>query len=349
MESRFVDRLVIRVSGGRGGDGIVAFRREAFVPRGGPSGGDGGKGGDVILRVDTNLATLADLPSGTLFKAGDGRPGGPNQRTGRAGEDSILPVPPGTTVTDLDTGEELGDLSADGAELLVARGGSPGRGNARFKSPRRQAPRFVTRGRPGESRRIALDLKLIADAGLLGLPNAGKSTLLAKVSRARPRIGDYPFTTLHPCLGVVERARGFSFVLADLPGLVEGASTGAGLGLEFLRHAERTSLLVFVLAPDLDIPPEAQLEILRGELTAYSGIPPSRDSIFILSKADLLTEDSRRTILDRLPSGTIAVSASTSQGVEEFLTKLSRAVLEARRSSQVRSSAPHGRERAEPS
>ncbi|NLP05134.1 GTPase ObgE [Candidatus Fermentibacteria bacterium] len=349
MESRFVDRLVIRVSGGRGGDGMVAFRREAFVPRGGPSGGDGGKGGDVILRVDTNLATLADFPSGTLFKAGDGRPGGPNQRTGRTGEDSILPVPPGTTVTDLDSGEELGDLSAEGAELVVAKGGAPGHGNARYKSSRRQAPRFATRGRPGESRRIALDLRLIADAGLLGLPNAGKSTLLSRVSRARPRIGDYPFTTLHPCLGVVERARGFSFVLADLPGLVEGASSGAGLGLRFLRHAERTSLLVFVLAPDLDTSPEAQIEILRGELTAYSGILQSRDSIFILSKADLLTEDRRRTILDRLPDGTLAVSAATGEGVEEFLTKLSKAVREARSSSQGQSSAPRGGERAETS
>ncbi len=349
MESRFVDRLVIRVSGGRGGDGIVAFRREAFVPRGGPSGGDGGKGGDVILRVDTNLATLADFPSGTLFKAGDGHPGGPNQRTGRSGEDSILPVPPGTIVTDLDSGQELGDLSAEGVELVVAKGGAPGHGNARFKSSRRQAPRFATRGRPGESRRIALDLKLIADAGLLGLPNAGKSTLLSKVSRARPRIGGYPFTTLHPCLGVIERARGFSFVLADLPGLVEGASAGAGLGLRFLRHAERTSLLVFVVAPDLDAPPEVQLDILRRELDAYSVILPSRSSIFLLSKADLLTEDSRRAILARLPDGAIAVSAATGEGVEEFLERLSRAVAEARRSSQRRSSAPRGGEQAEPS
>jgi GTP-binding protein len=326
LDSRFIDRVVIRVQGGKGGDGLVAFRREAFVPKGGPSGGNGGRGGDVSLRVDTNLSTLADFQAGTHFRAGAGGCGGPNNRTGRSGGDLVLIVPPGTVVTDLDSGEVLGDLKEAGAELMVARGGSPGRGNAGFATPTRQAPRFATKGREGEFRRIALDLKLIADAGLVGLPNAGKSTLLSVISAARPRVGDYPFTTLHPSLGVVRRARGFSYVVADLPGLIEGASGGAGLGHRFLRHAERTALLVFVLAPGLEESPARQLEILQDEISAYSGGLRAGASLLVLSKIDLLTPAQLSDMLATLPEGTIPLSAATGGGVEAFLGRLSDAV-----------------------
>jgi len=343
LESRFVDRVVIDLRAGKGGDGLVAFRREAFVPKGGPSGGDGGRGGSVFLLVDSRLTTLADFSTGTLFRAEDGRPGGPNRRTGRSGKDLVLQVPPGTVVTDLGTGESLGDLTSEGETLLVARGGAPGRGNAGFATPTRQAPRFSIPGRPGEERRVALDLKLMADAGLVGFPNAGKSTLLARVSAARPRVGDYPFTTLHPFLGVVRMGPGNSFVLADLPGLLEGASEGVGLGLTFLRHIERTALIVFVLSPDLDIPPAAQLETLKRELGHYQPRLAEVASMSILSKKDTLTEGDCREALASLPAGAMALSAVTGEGVGPFLDALWRTVREAGSSATSSQPAP-GRE-----
>lgn len=330
--------MVIDVRAGKGGDGAVAFRREAFVPKGGPSGGDGGRGGSIVLRVDTRLVTLADFANGTLFRADDGKPGSGNRRTGRSGSDLELLVPPGTIVTDLNTGEQLGDLTEDGQTLLAAKGGAPGRGNAKFATSTRQAPRFATSGRPGEERRIALDLKLLADAGLVGFPNAGKSTLLSRVSSARPRIGNYPFTTLHPCLGLVRMGLGNSYVLADLPGLVEGASGGVGLGLRFLRHVERTAVLVYVLSPDLEMPPSSQLEILRSELVAYEPRLAQARSLSILTKKDLLGAEDCRNLLGTLPGGTLALSAATGEGVEEFLGVLWTTVTEAR--SSVTSSRP---------
>ncbi len=319
------------MASGKGGDGIVAFRREAFVPKGGPSGGDGGRGGSVILVVRRSLSTLLDFRGGSVFKAASGAQGGGNRMTGRDGSDLLLPVPPGTVVTDAVTGERLGDLVEDGQTLVVAEGGAPGRGNARFATSTRQTPRFATPGGRSVERKLILDLKLIADAGLVGLPNAGKSTLLSAVSRARPKIGNYPFTTLHPCLGVVRMGEGFDFVVADLPGLIEGASDGAGLGLRFLRHAERTAILVFVLAPDLEEPPMEQLRILRSEMMAYGDSWSARE-IIVLSKTDVLTPDGVRDKLEGMPEGTLALSAATGEGVARFLEVLSRAVSETRKS-----------------
>lgn len=317
-----MDRVEIRVSAGRGGDGLVAFRREAFVPRGGPSGGDGGRGGDVILRASRSLSTLLDFRSGREFRAGDGRPGGPSRRTGAGGRDLELVVPEGTIVTDMASGEVLGDLREDGQRLVVASGGSPGRGNAAFAGPRRQAPRFATRGRPGQQRHLLLDLKLMADCGLVGMPNAGKSTLLAAVSNARPKIGSYPFTTINPSLGVVRMGCDLDFVIADLPGLIEGASGGAGLGLRFLRHAERTALLVFVLAPDLELAPGEQLAVLRAEMAAYGGMDREQELV-VVSKMDLLTPGRPPDKLEGVPAGALFLSAATGEGVREFLEVLS--------------------------
>ncbi|MBN1434860.1 GTPase ObgE, partial [Candidatus Fermentibacterales bacterium] len=265
MESRFafVDCLTLTVRGGRGGNGIVSFRREAFVPKGGPDGGDGGDGGSVALLVDAHLSTLADLSRRRVFTAPAGTSGGPSGMTGARGHDLVIRVPQGTQVYDEGTGELLADLASDGASLVVARGGEAGRGNAAFATPTRRAPRFATRGGAGEERRLRLELKLIASVGLLGLPNAGKSSLLRAVTSSRARVGAYPFTTLHPGLGVVETSPGRSFVIADLPGLIEGASAGAGLGLGFLRHAERTRVLAMLVAPDLQESPARQLELLE--------------------------------------------------------------------------------------
>lgn len=342
MESRFVDRVEIRVSAGRGGDGMVSFRREAFVPRGGPDGGDGGRGGSVILSVDRAMSTLLDFRGAAVFRADPGRPGGSSNRTGACGRDLVLRVPPGTIVTDRETGERLGDLTEPGQTLVVAEGGRPGRGNARFATSTRQAPRFSTPGGKGVERLLVLDLKLIADAGLVGLPNAGKSTLLAAISRARPRTGDYPFTTLHPGLGVVKTGDGSDFVVADLPGLIEGASGGAGLGLRFLRHVERTAVIVFVLSPDLEVDPQAQLRILRAEIGAYGGIGHDGELI-VLSKSDLLTPGEVSDTLSVMPEGALALSAATGEGVRRFLDVLTQAVGRLReRASSTSSSSPAG-------
>ncbi|GBD18208.1 GTPase Obg [bacterium HR27] len=245
----FYDQAKIYVKAGNGGDGAVSFHREKYVPRGGPDGGDGGRGGNVYLRVDPSLNTLLPFSYHQHFRAENGQPGQGNRKSGRDGADLYIDVPPGTVVIDEATGDVLGDLVEPGEVLLVARGGLGGRGNQHFATPSRQVPRFAEKGAPGEERWLRLELKLLADVGLVGLPNAGKSTLLASVSAARPKIADYPFTTLEPMLGVVSvpGREGGSFVLADLPGLIAGASRGAGLGHEFLRHVERTRLLIHVL------------------------------------------------------------------------------------------------------
>ncbi|NAZ29708.1 MAG: GTPase ObgE [Caldimicrobium sp.] len=285
--ARFVDRVKIYVKAGDGGAGCISFRREKYVPRGGPDGGDGGDGGDVLLLADPQLLTLYDFYHQVHFRAENGRPGQGKKMKGRDGEDLILRVPVGTVVMDAETGEVLGDLTEPYQTLVVARGGKGGRGNAHFATPTRQAPRFAEPGKPGEERWLILELKLIADVGLVGLPNAGKSTLLSRISAARPKIADYPFTTLEPNLGVVKLPEGETFVVADLPGLIEGAHKGVGLGHEFLRHIERTRVLLFVLSVDRE-DLYADYQTLRKELELYNPALLQKDYLIAINKIDLL-------------------------------------------------------------
>jgi GTPase len=314
----FVDQVTIRVYGGPGGAGAEAFRRETFVPRGGPSGGDGGKGGDVRLRVDSQLDTLLDYRYREHHKAERGQHGQGKNRTGRSGEDLVLRVPPGTLVLDADTGDVLGELLEDNDELVVARGGRGGRGNASFASPTNRAPREWEPGEPGEERRITLELKLIADVGLVGFPNAGKSTLLASVSAARPKVAEYPFTTLQPNLGVVQLSDNRSFVLADIPGIIEGAHEGKGLGLRFLRHIERTRTLAFLVPVDAE-DALTELETLRGELRAHSDALAAKPFCVVVSKSDLLPPDDPPPLPDTPDAwGRFAISAVTGAGVDEW-------------------------------
>ncbi len=329
MDGRFIDRVIILVRAGKGGRGIVAFRREACVPKGGPSGGDGGDGGSVYFLVDDKLSTLADFAGGSIFKAGNGAPGEASNRTGAGGANLVLKVPPGTQIYNNQTGDLLADLTENGEEILVARGGAHGRGNATFATPRNRTPRQSTPGFPGEELQIKLELKLMADAGLVGFPNAGKSTLVRTVSAARPKVGDYPFTTLHPALGVVKTGTGESFVIADLPGLISGAARGIGLGFRFLRHAERNRLLVFVVSPDLEISPAEQLEALKSELAEYGGFEKTQ-SLVVLSKTDMLDKSVLEAMMKTLPEGAMALSSATGSGVRTFLRTLAKMVRELR-------------------
>ena len=283
----FVDRAVIHVSAGTGGSGAEAFRREKGVPRGGPAGGDGGKGGDVILVSDPQLTTLLDLTHRQRYKAERGQHGEGSNRTGRDGEGVVILVPPGTVVRDAETSEVLGELMGAGDRLVVARGGRGGRGNARFATSTHQAPRHWEPGEEGEERKVELELKLIADVGLVGQPNAGKSTLLAAISQAHPKVADYPFTTLTPNLGVVQLPDFRSFVVADIPGIIEGAHEGRGLGLQFLRHIERTRTLAFLIPVDAE---DLQVEYdqLREEVRNYSEELAGTPHCVVVTKTDLL-------------------------------------------------------------
>jgi len=324
----FVDRVKIFVKGGNGGRGCVSFRREPYVPRGGPDGGNGGRGGDVLLLAVSHQNTLLPLRYHTEFRSERGEHGGSGNRTGAGGAELIVPVPPGTGATDETTGEILGEVVQPGDRLVVARGGRGGRGNRSFLSNRNRAPREAGPGEAGEERWLRLDLRLIADAGLLGAPNAGKSTLLSRLSAARPKIADYPFTTLHPVLGVVE-CDDRTFVLADIPGIIEGASEGAGLGLQFLRHVERTRALVHVVdasgASGRD--PVTDLRAVSHEVAAYGQALLERPRLIVATKRDAvsapdplqaLQEEARRLGMPLLP-----VSAVTGEG----LLELKRAIL----------------------
>lgn len=286
---KFIDEAVISVQSGDGGAGCLSFRRERFVPRGGPDGGDGGKGGDVILKTSSGKHTLYDFRFRRNFKAKKGGRGQGSRRTGKSGENFVIDIPPGTIVTDLDTGEILRDCLLPGEEWVVAEGGRGGKGNRHFTSSTHRTPRFSQPGEPGKTLNLKLELKLIADVGIIGLPNAGKSTLIQAVSSAKPKIADYPFTTLTPTLGVVYTGWGEPFVMADIPGLIEGAHQGAGLGDRFLRHIERTRILVHLIDAN-DIDPEdplASYRTVNNELMSFSGKIAEKPQIVVLNKTDL--------------------------------------------------------------
>ncbi len=320
----FVDKVKIFVKGGKGGNGAVAFLREKYRPKGGPAGGDGGKGGDVILVATEDKHTLLDFKYKRHFRAGRGEHGKGKNQKGKDGEDVVLYVPVGTVVRDAEGGEVLCDLTEEGQRCVVAKGGKGGRGNAHFATPTHQAPRYAEEGQEGEERWIELELKLIADVGIIGLPNAGKSTLLSKLTRAHPKIGDYPFTTLHPNLGVMEIDEERRVVLADIPGLIKEAHRGAGLGHEFLRHIERTKLLLHLIdvsAPDIQDPLEAYRTV-NEELGSYNPSLLDKPQIVVASKIDALQD---RSVLKRLEDffekeGTrfLAISAITGKGLSEL-------------------------------
>ncbi len=311
----FADRASIRVEAGKGGAGSVSFRREKFVPKGGPDGGDGGDGGSVVFVVDPNVKTLLDFQSAKLFRATPGAPGSSKRSSGKDGKDLTIRVPPGTQVTDADTDEPLADLVEPGTRWIAAAGGKGGRGNAQFKTATNQAPRRADPGLPGEARNIDLELKLVADCGLVGFPNAGKSTLLAAVSSARPKIAAYPFTTLRPVLGVVRLDEERVFVLEDIPGLIEGASEGRGLGHEFLRHIERTRMLAFVIDGTTE-DPAAALAVLERELGAWSAELVTKPRILVYSKADLSPPGEAQARAEA--DGALAISSATGAGLDRF-------------------------------
>src|SRR5215831_18282600 len=324
---KFVDEATIKVQAGHGGRGCMSFRREKFVPFGGPDGGDGGLGGSVYVVAQEGINTLADFRFQRTFRAGHGEAGGGNDCTGAGGADFEIPVPTGTVIIDADTEEQLGDLTQAGGRVLVAKGGKGGWGNAKFKSSTNRSPRKAMPGLPGEHRTLKLELKLIADVGLLGLPNAGKSTLISVVSAARPKIADYPFTTLHPNLGVVSVGPQRSFVMADIPGLIEGAAEGAGLGIRFLKHLQRTRLLlhlVDIAPPDPAADPVKDARAIVGELKKFSPDLAAKERWLVLNKIDLLTPgDAERRCKDivrrlKWPGPVFHISGLTHQGTQEL-------------------------------
>ena len=335
---QFVDEASIRVEAGKGGNGCLSFRREKYIEKGGPDGGDGGDGGSVILVADEALNTLVDFRFQPLYRARHGTSGSGRDKTGRRGEDLLVRVPIGTTVIDEETHETLGDLSEPEARLQVAEGGRRGLGNAHFKSSTNRAPRKTTPGQPGEVRRLRLQLKVLADVGLLGKPNAGKSTLLSRVSASKPKIADYPFTTLTPNLGVVRLNADQSFVMADIPGLIEGAADGAGLGSQFLRHLSRCRVLLHLIdALPIDATdPVANLAAIEAELASYSPALASRPRWIVLNKSDLLDEADLATLQDRVQAwwstsaeseGRIyVISAVQGLGLDRLLSDLMRYV-----------------------
>ncbi|MBD3164990.1 GTPase ObgE [bacterium] len=315
----FIDRTTFKVKAGKGGPGSVSFRREAYVPKGGPDGGNGGRGGHVIFRVNEGLGTLLDLRYRHLVSAQNGGHGSGQKRSGADGRDEIIEVPPGTMVYNQASGEVMADLTEHGREVIIAHGGRGGKGNTHFKTPTRRAPRFAQPGEAGEEFDLLLELKLIADVGLVGLPNAGKSTLLSVVSAARPEIADYPFTTLTPKLGIVEGPSWRGFVMADIPGLIEGASEGKGLGHQFLRHVERTKVLC-ILVEATDEEPDKSLETLLGELEAFNPVLLTRPRLIVRTKSDLEGEPWGREDLE--------ISAVTRTNIDELVRTLTRMVEE---------------------
>ena len=320
----FVDEATIRVQAGNGGHGCLSFRREKYVERGGPDGGDGGHGGSVYLVADPSMNTLADFRVARKYRAQSGQGGAGRNMTGKSGEDLDVMIPCGTVVHDVDTGELICDLTEPGQRQMVAEGGRGGLGNTRFKSSTNRAPRRTTQGTPGEGRHLRLELKVLADVGLLGMPNAGKSTLISAMSHAKPRIADYPFTTLHPNLGVVRVGMLQSFVMADIPGLIEGASEGAGLGIQFLKHLQRTGLLLHLvdIAPIDGANPADVVEAIVRELGNFSEELAAKPRWLVINKIDLLNSEDLKTARDKLigelkwRGPVFEVSAATGEGTE---------------------------------
>jgi GTP-binding protein len=337
---QFLDRARIIVRGGDGGNGVTAFRREKFVPRGGPSGGDGGHGGSVYLEATDQLNTLLQFRFNPEYRGGRGAHGEGSNRHGKDGEDVVVLIPVGTLVTDAETGELIHDFSEIGERIVIAAGGRGGRGNAQFATSTNRAPRYHEDGRPGASRTLQLELKLIADVGLVGFPNVGKSTLISRVSAARPKIADYPFTTLEPNLGVVSYGDWDSYVIADIPGLIEGAHTGTGLGLEFLRHVERTKLLLHVIdISSTGRDPVDDFLTISRELELYKADLISKPQLVAASKMDALDEPERlerlRAFCDERKLALFPISAVTGQGLKELVNALGKRVDELRKASDV--------------
>ncbi len=334
----FVDEAELIVQAGDGGHGMVSFRKEKYINKGGPNGGDGGRGGDVVLLATTNCNTLDDFRHVRTLKAENGRPGGTKNMTGRSGEDTIAEVPVGTIVTDLESGEVIADLTEPGEKIVVARGGDGGHGNARFATSTNRTPRKAKPGWPGESRRLHLELKLIADIALVGYPSVGKSTLIAALSNARPKVGDYPFTTITPNLGVVKWKQFEEFVIADVPGLIKGAHEGHGLGIQFLKHIERTELIAHIIeiTPQLEghedeRDPIKDFHRINHELESYNPELAERPQLVVLNKCDLpfvaeRQEEMRAYFEDELELPFVAISAANHQNLEELKKRMGSAV-----------------------
>ncbi|MBE2255367.1 MAG: GTPase ObgE [Ignavibacteria bacterium] len=317
----FIDYVKIKIKSGDGGNGCVSFRREKFVPRGGPNGGDGGKGGDVIFKGNSNLNTLIDLRYNRLYKAGRGTHGQGGDKTGKYGKDIVINVPVGSIIKDFETNETLGEVLKDGEEVLILRGGRGGLGNTHFKSSTHQSPRFAQPGEKGIEKDVVIELKLIADVGLVGFPNAGKSTLISKISAAKPKIADYPFTTLTPNLGIVKYREYDSFVVADIPGIIEGASDGKGLGLQFLRHIERTSVLLFMIDA-LNVNYEEsdllfEFKILKNELKTFNDKLLSKPYIICFTKCDSISDETKERIKKlKIKTEKIMISSITGENID---------------------------------
>lgn len=323
MPGLFIDRVTIEVRSGRGGDGCVSFRREKHVPRGGPDGGNGGDGGDVILAVDGDMRTLVDLRYRRAYRAGNGKAGSGARKTGRSGEDVVIPVPPGTTVEDAETGELLADLTDENDRRVILEGGKGGKGNYAFRSSVKRAPRRATGGQPGREAVLRLTMKLIADVGIVGLPNAGKSTLLRAVSRAHPEVAPYPFTTLTPTLGIVSVDESASFCMVDIPGLIEGAHQGKGLGVQFLQHIERCRVLLLLIDISSEEDVKGSYEKLLKELQLYSPGLLDKPRIVALNKTDLIeARGPEKEYSDVFSEEVFTISAATGKGVKSLIKRL---------------------------
>ena len=323
---KFIDEITVIVQSGDGGSGCVSFRRERFVPRGGPDGGDGGKGGDVLIEATSRKRTLHHLRFKKQYQAKNGSPGEGARRTGRSGTDFVLEVPPGTLIYDTQNGELLFDLVEDGQTFVVAHGGRGGLGNSHFKSSTNRAPRYHQPGEPGQQRTIRIELKLLADVGLVGLPNAGKSTLISAISSARPKIADYPFTTLTPNLGVVSYANAEPFVVADIPGLIEGAHQGAGLGIRFLKHIERTRILLHLIDASAIDPenPLASFQVVNTELARHSTALAHKPQLVVLNKLDVTDAAAKADAFCKAATGqeVLRISAATRDGLDALQSRL---------------------------